>query len=182
MKKSFFLVILASLFLVTLSACSGPQGMTDKGANYVVTDKDSQLFDKGTAKLDLDYCNDITDEKLRADCRNIVTSKQISAQALETNDEKVCNQIKIVEYKNLCIKAVKDKKAEEQSKQAEIEKSGKLLQEAIDQAQKAGDSGDIKKCQEIKDPELKVSCEDRIYFKLKTCSKIEDPILRADCK
>lgn len=182
MKKSYFLVILASLLLLTLSACSGPQGMTEQGANYVVTDKDNQLFEKGTEKLDLDYCNDITDKKLRTDCTNIVKSKQLQSEALETNDEKVCNQIKIVEYKNLCVKTVKDKKAEEANKQAEIEKSTKLLQEAVNQAQKAGDSGDIKKCQELKDPELKISCEDRIYFKSKTCNKIQDPILRADCK
>lgn len=156
--KKHHTIIAISLAALFLTAC-GTQGMTDKGANYVVTDRDNQFFEKGITKLDVDYCTDIIQEQMRIDCENIVNSKTLMAKALEKNNEALCKNIKIVEYREICSKDVKEKIEKENAKKQEEEAADKKAEDLAKRQASIIQAGDISKCKALEDEAYIKACE-----------------------
>lgn len=156
--KKHNIVIAISFAALFLTAC-GAKEMTKEGATYVIKDKDNEIFESATARLDKSACNDITQAALKNDCNNIVESKLLIQNALQESDTSLCKKITIMEYQELCVRQVEAYVDEEQALEKKRAKEDEERKKNEKKWAEIMDARDISRCKEFEDPERRSECE-----------------------
>lgn len=189
MKKLLILSVFAALLLTACGAESTEETGTQNEEKNEQTNADialdANIYAQATIANNLEQCDLIQNKETKTECKDVVQANLLTMEAREKMDTKLCADIKLERYKENCEFMVNAKveKADEQKKNQEriITESG-LVEKLISE-------GNIKKCDQLKDPNYLEQCKLQIVINkaiaandVSKCNELKDSKQAEFCK
>jgi hypothetical protein len=157
MKKQTvsLITILTTTFL--LSACNSQENPAPTTANQQVSNTittsaaDQAAYEGALQLMDANFCDKISDENLKANCRSNIYSKNVQKEAVKNLNPQICDQITDEDQSAACKIAV-------EVAQKQAENRTPIEQTDMEIFQEANNSLDKTKCDKIKNKDYRESC------------------------
>lgn len=161
MKKTAILFIL-SAFLLIVPACIGSQEPEEAQPEQSATTADELLdldiYTRAVNQADISKCDEIMNSDTREECKNVITSLMVTADAETAIDASICDDIPLERYQADCVIKVEEMEA----KMSENEEMKTFFDEQNELANKYIEEGNLEGCEELEDENFKEQCKSNI--------------------
>lgn len=178
-----FLIPISALFL---AACGAAEAPTEVNSDTVLDDK---LFQEATTANDLAKCDEIADSSKKEDCKMVVNSFLITADAVAKLDVSLCKGIEDKRYKENCEDEVEAKVNEKNEYLEKLEKNKELEEERLKIESEAQSKNDPNICDQLTNENAKLSCKYNIIANQaiqnnnpSLCETLEEESFVTECK
>src|SRR3989338_10099948 len=152
--KKLLIPTLATLFFAACGAAQTPT--TEVNADSVL---DDQLFQEATSSNNLAKCDEIDAAAKKEECKTVVNSFLLTAEALEKLDASLCKDITEDRYRENCEISVSSKIEEIEEYEKAVKEVENKDKERLAIETEAVEKGDPKICESITDENQMYSCK-----------------------
>lgn len=185
--KKLLIPTISVLFLAACGAANAPADAPVEVNSDTVLD--DNLFQEATSSKNLAKCDEILDSGKKEECKMVVNSFLITADAVAKLDGSLCKEITDGRYKENCENLVNDTIADKGEYEKKLEDAKKLEEEVLAIESKAIQNGDADICNDITDSNQKYSCRYNVIANIaiseenpSLCDEIGESERIAKCK